>query len=133
MLKLLFALLISLLSLFSAPVTKIEIDNVVKPSCIRLINISGPYTTPSIYVTGIPADLQIIFSNGETVYRFQGLNDEAIRAQLPVGNYTVIVYYGNEQVSNIYYFSIDNTKTLMLSTSIPEECYPKPASDNKLG
>jgi hypothetical protein len=130
MIKIFMLVLILFMSLLQPkPITQIETP--VKIACIQLASSYGAYTYPSIYVTGLPADLEIIFSNSMTVYRFQGLGDTAIRAELPVGTYTVIAYYGKEQVSGIFFLEVKTNNTLMIHISIPEECYIKPVSINK--
>jgi hypothetical protein len=130
MIKTFMLVLILFMSLLQPkPITQIETP--VKIACIQLATSYGTYTYPSIYITELPPDIEIIFSNSMTVYRFQGLGDTAIRAEIPTGTYTVIAYYGKEQVSNVYFLEVKEKDTLMIHVSIPEECYSKPASLGK--
>lgn len=116
---LIFALLFS----WNSPTTKIE--SRLHKSCLYLDSSYGTYAYPSIYVVGIPADLEIVFMDGMTAYRFQGRNDTAIRAMLPSGTYQVAVYYGKEQVSDLYTFIVKEEGTLTVSGFVNQECLPK--------
>lgn len=117
---LIFALLFS----WYSPITKIE--SRVHKNCLYLDSSYGTYAYPSIYVVGIPADLEIVFMDGMTAYRFQGRNDTAIRAMLPSGTYQVAVYRGKERVSDLYAFIVKEEGTLMVSSHTNQECFPVP-------
>lgn len=118
-------ILILLISVLFSWVSPSRIETPIHVSCIALIENYGPYAYPSVYVTQLPADLEIVFTDAITSYRFQGLNDYAVRAVLPSGNYWVSVFHGKEQVSKTYLFEIKSDITLSLVGVINVECLPE--------